>query len=1166
MALSQIQCLDDECINLRINESKPEFLYSEEQRVALEILFHDGPEAYEKYLKAQNVRGFLSDCELEHLTRTAVLYNPGGQGESIVNGEVEEIKLPSEYWPERSDHSFSDLDMGWPDITSYRGVTRVTVHTQPPMDGQPHIKEVVRRTINQAQKVIGIVMDLFTDVDIFRDLLDMSYKRRVAVYIILEATGVPHFLRMCERAGMHRGHLKKLRVTCTQGSEFFTRSAKKVSGTINHKFMFVDGDKTVSGSYSFTWSSSRLDRNVITLLTGQAVETFDRLFRDLYFTSRAVNLANLNLAEEPEPETILQSAQQAAVAAAIARKLYSAKYALVSTASLKSNGTCSSKNTSGNMNPLPRFFRQPRVLFEEPRIHPGLVGLEKANMIGYLPTWPEPDPPSDVIGIINIRDSSKPFHAHLMRSELFETSQAIRFKEPFHMPEEELPEKATPRPPFADFLSSMKADQLPGQPLKTKGEEARDADLVEQAPLRQQHDQDSVLPLPIGGPRMAHLNVINGCDSHTTWVKGIKEPQVNSQSFPRKSSPLKAMHAESTKHTDLCEGAESSVFSQGAKDLCSAPDCAVEPEHPCSTASAKASRRKEGTVSNAKRNQTMDPGAGRTNTKSSPNGPRAQLPKDPSPSHDNSHCNGSVPEKSKSNIYVNGHHTHPGTLNGRHVKTEGNHQTQKLPLDNQQKMDKKNIPSTKTKESTILPMPHGESCHASNDHMVSREDKAGVDGRKAALPPVNQQTSQEKTTKELSQIYTRSKPQKVGSIENILNQQNGIKEPMSTPTSEHKQDRNRTASIGSQTSTSSNKIHASSTKEGESTHQHKDWIPEETLFISEEGDDPKEMNGVVQNKPRGLIKKPVQAQDMKDKLSDSTPTSKRDQKTKVEGKHTGPLNPKVEPTAHPTLRSEAEKQVEKKGYPWLLPGVSTSNLSASKLKGETGGQLRDKAEKPHYRSTQDIVKQLKAESKPVTRPLPARREGSQTPTLRNKATQGQDDDLQVRTPQEQTRTKIENDGKKIFRAPPTPTSRTQPASRPEGAAKGPGAKSDPIPSTAKTTTPAKTTPKYFQGKVFSSAKTKQVSALPPDHAASSSINPSSSMLSLNGPALTDQMASRTNSPLGQSMPSLEKSKSGSSTPKPSISFPKLSQLRSLKERITRSPSQKSLTGAKKGAA
>ncbi len=57
-------------------------------------------------------------------------------------------------------------------------------------------------------QVIAIVMDLFTDIDIFKDLLDASYKRKVSVYIMLETTGVKHFLRMCEKAGMHTGHLK----------------------------------------------------------------------------------------------------------------------------------------------------------------------------------------------------------------------------------------------------------------------------------------------------------------------------------------------------------------------------------------------------------------------------------------------------------------------------------------------------------------------------------------------------------------------------------------------------------------------------------------------------------------------------------------------------------------------------------------------------------------------------------------------------------------------------------------------------------------------------------------------------------------------------------------------------------------------------------------------
>lgn len=57
-------------------------------------------------------------------------------------------------------------------------------------------------------QVIAVVMDVFTDVDIFRDLLDAGFKRRVSVYILLDRTTLPHFLSMCQRANMHAGHLK----------------------------------------------------------------------------------------------------------------------------------------------------------------------------------------------------------------------------------------------------------------------------------------------------------------------------------------------------------------------------------------------------------------------------------------------------------------------------------------------------------------------------------------------------------------------------------------------------------------------------------------------------------------------------------------------------------------------------------------------------------------------------------------------------------------------------------------------------------------------------------------------------------------------------------------------------------------------------------------------
>lgn len=62
--------------------------------------------------------------------------------------------------------------------------------------------------LSSCSQVIAVVMDMFTDVDIFKDLLDAGFKRKVAVYIIVDESNVKYFLHMCERARMHLGHLK----------------------------------------------------------------------------------------------------------------------------------------------------------------------------------------------------------------------------------------------------------------------------------------------------------------------------------------------------------------------------------------------------------------------------------------------------------------------------------------------------------------------------------------------------------------------------------------------------------------------------------------------------------------------------------------------------------------------------------------------------------------------------------------------------------------------------------------------------------------------------------------------------------------------------------------------------------------------------------------------
>ncbi|XP_036694277.1 protein FAM83G isoform X1 [Balaenoptera musculus] len=455
MAFSQVQCLDDSHVNWRSSEAKPEFFYSEEQRLALEALVARGPDAFYEVLKRENIRDFLSELELRRIVETIEVYDPGsedprasgqprgpedggvgdgeeGSGEGGARTEAE--PLPSlEYWPQKSDRSIPQLDLGWPDTTAYRGVTRASVYMQPPIDGQAHIKEVVRRMINQAQKVIAVVMDMFTDVDIFKDLLDASFKRKVAVYVIVDESSVKHFLHMCARARMHLGHLKNLRVRSSGGTEFFTRSATKFKGALAQKFMFVDGDRAICGSYSFTWSAARTDRNVISVLSGQVVEMFDRQFQELYVTSHGVSLNGIPMEKEPESEPIvLHSVVPQVPSGTMAKKLINPKYALVKAKSADEIAKLSSEKQEAArtlgvrdtaLAELPGGLPEPSL-----PIHQGLLNLERANMFEYLPTWvePDPEPGSDILGYINIIDPHiwNPQPSQMNRIKIRDTSQA----------------------------------------------------------------------------------------------------------------------------------------------------------------------------------------------------------------------------------------------------------------------------------------------------------------------------------------------------------------------------------------------------------------------------------------------------------------------------------------------------------------------------------------------------------------------------------------------------------------------------------------------------------------------------------------------------------------------------------------------------------------------
>ncbi|XP_017568782.2 protein FAM83F [Pygocentrus nattereri] len=296
MAESQLICLDDEHVNAKVPESKPEFYYSEEQRAALESLLRDGDGAFKMRLRADNVKDFLSAREVRWIRDTFREYEgAGGGGDSESCGSHSprdpsaDSGVHSTYWPTMSDTEVPPLDIGWPSSGFYRGVTRVSVYSHPPKENSPHIKEVVRRLIQESTKVVAVVMDLLTDLLILQDLLDAASKRGVAVYLLLEEQGLPHFLDMCSRLQISAQHLRNLRVRTVRGSGL-ALSMGRLPGALCSKYMLVDGEKVMFGSYSFTWTSSRVNRNTVTVMSGQVVEYFDNDFRELYAVSDKVDL------------------------------------------------------------------------------------------------------------------------------------------------------------------------------------------------------------------------------------------------------------------------------------------------------------------------------------------------------------------------------------------------------------------------------------------------------------------------------------------------------------------------------------------------------------------------------------------------------------------------------------------------------------------------------------------------------------------------------------------------------------------------------------------------------------------------------------------------------------------------------------------------------------
>uniref|UniRef100_A0A667XPY7 Scaffolding anchor of CK1 domain-containing protein n=1 Tax=Myripristis murdjan TaxID=586833 RepID=A0A667XPY7_9TELE len=278
-----------QCSSAGDNPLDPNYLpphYREEYRLAIDALVEDDLEGYYQFLQKEDVVDFLATSEIEHIQRTIQVpqksSHPERYVESLGDGSSDT------YWPIHSDLEAPGLDLGWPQLHRFIGPTEVTTLVNPAEPDMPTIKEQARRLIKNAQQVdvvhdifrntpqfhnLMYLMDMFTDVDIFADILNAAM-RNVAVYVLLDEQNAHHFVNMVSNC---RVNLESVQVSPCSSYRFH-----------NSKLIF-----TLFSLYSFMWSFEKIHRCLAHLFLGQLVSTFDEEFRILFAQSQPLIIENV---------------------------------------------------------------------------------------------------------------------------------------------------------------------------------------------------------------------------------------------------------------------------------------------------------------------------------------------------------------------------------------------------------------------------------------------------------------------------------------------------------------------------------------------------------------------------------------------------------------------------------------------------------------------------------------------------------------------------------------------------------------------------------------------------------------------------------------------------------------------------------------------------------
>ncbi|XP_042320207.1 protein FAM83C [Sceloporus undulatus] len=288
-------------------EISPSMLqHSETARLAVDAFLEQGEAGYLQAIAKEKELSFLSTLDMDYMSQhsQSITESPIKGRESGFTREdsADRASLLSgvtsgTYFPLMSDVDPPQLELGWPEAAPVTAFDQQEVTLYFQRDKSNNVKEILRSLICKAKTVIAIMMDLFTDMEILSDLMEASSKRHVPVYLILDGKNLSYFSEMCNKMNLTMDDFPNMRIRCVSGDTYYSKAGKKLTGQALEKFVLIDCEQVLAGTYSFTWLCSQVHTGLVIHFRGKIVEHFDREFRCIYAESRSVNQLSIATAE-----------------------------------------------------------------------------------------------------------------------------------------------------------------------------------------------------------------------------------------------------------------------------------------------------------------------------------------------------------------------------------------------------------------------------------------------------------------------------------------------------------------------------------------------------------------------------------------------------------------------------------------------------------------------------------------------------------------------------------------------------------------------------------------------------------------------------------------------------------------------------------------------------